>query len=83
VGNESWAFNPPETLGGALLKGNLPGLYRWDAWSCGVALAALCAGGGASPFAAEADVSKLTFSTQVALCSSLKKLATPLGIPSL
>lgn len=32
LGNESWPYNPPETLSGALLKGNLPGLYAWDAW---------------------------------------------------
>ena len=76
VGDESWAFNPPETLGGALLKGNLPGLYSWDSWSSGVALAALCLNSGESPFAAEADVSKLTFSAQVLVdfpvCSLLR-----------
>lgn len=84
LGNESWAFNPPETLGGALLKGNLPGLYSWDSWSCGVALAALCMNSGQSPFAAEADVSKLTFSTQVLflrfLCRSLYISWSLLGI---
>lgn len=79
VGNESWAFNPPETLSGALIKGNLPGLYAWDAWGVGTLLAMVCGGGasasehaGESPFAAEADAFDLTFSTQAAVSKRIK-----------
>ena len=44
VGNESFAFNPPETLSGALIKGNLPGLFAWDSWTAGVLLTMICGG---------------------------------------
>jgi len=73
VGNESWAFNPPETLTGALIKGNLPGLYAWDSWSLGVLASMVCGGYTWSPFAAEADLADLTFSTQAAVALKIKR----------
>jgi len=73
VSNESWAFNPPETLSGALIKGNLPGLYAWDAWSVGVALTMICGGTNKPPFAAEADIKDLTFSAQAAVAKKIER----------
>ena len=53
VGNASFAFNPPETLSGALIKGNLPGLFAWDSWTAGVIITMICGGYNTSPFFSE------------------------------
>lgn len=55
LSNESWPFNPPETLEGSLLQGNLPGLYSWDAWSTAVIITMICGGYNDSPFNAEVE----------------------------
>eukprot|EP00629_Pelagomonadales_sp_RCC1024_P002944 CAMPEP_0119271118 /NCGR_PEP_ID=MMETSP1329-20130426/7838_1 /TAXON_ID=114041 /ORGANISM="Genus nov. species nov., Strain RCC1024" /LENGTH=498 /DNA_ID=CAMNT_0007271159 /DNA_START=87 /DNA_END=1580 /DNA_ORIENTATION=+ len=52
---ETWAFNAPETMDGALIQSNLKALFRMDAWSVGVCVAMLLAREGASPFRAGAD----------------------------
>jgi len=73
LNNESWPFNPPETMTGGLLQGNLPGFYKWDAWSVGVLLTMLIGGDNVSPFDASVDISKLTFSQQAAVGKRIKK----------
>lgn len=72
LGNESWPFNPPETLSGALLKGNLPGLYAWDAWSVGVLITMICGGYTDSPFDSQPELRSLTFSAQSAVAKRVR-----------
>jgi len=72
VGNESFAFNPPETLSGALIVGNLPGLFAWDSWTAGVLLTMICGGYTTSPFAAEPRLNDFTFSPQAAVLRTIR-----------
>lgn len=76
LNNESWPYNPPESLSGALLQGNLPGLYAWDAWSVGTLVTMLVGGYSQSPFSAEPDLRSLTFSSQDAVNKKIKKTFT-------
>ena len=70
VGNESFAFNPPETSTSALIIGNLPGLFAWDSWTAGVLLAMICGGYTKSPFFAKPKLNDF-FSPQAAVLRAI------------
>ena len=61
------AFHAPELLGGLVVESNLRALFAADAWSVGVLLAMVVGGRNVSPFQADADWGRGTFSGEGAV----------------
>ena len=61
------AFHAPELLDGYVIESNLRALLAADSWAVGVLLAMILGGWSSSPFDAEVDWGKGTFSAQAAV----------------